>query len=240
MIYGYIRVSSDKQTLDNQKFEIRKFALRNNIQVDQWVEETISSRKPLSKRKLSNLLDMLTNEDILIASEISRLGRSLLEVMGILQNCLLKGCQIWTIKENYRLGADLQSKVMAFAFGLSAEIERQLISDRTRASLENLKAKGVKLGRPCGSIGRALKLNENMDRVIILIKNGYSQSEVSRIMGVNKATIHRFLKRFCPKLLQDEILYTVNNKVCMKEKNEPILSFCSNYHEAMPKPANEN
>lgn len=145
MIYGYIRVSSDKQTLENQKFEIKNFAKRNEFVIDKWVEETISSQKPLHKRQLNGLLNVLTDQDILISSEISRLGRSLLEVMSILQNCLLKGCQIWTIKENYRLGADLQSKVMAFAFGLSAEIERQLISQRTKASLAKLKADGKKI-----------------------------------------------------------------------------------------------
>lgn len=241
MIYGYIRVSSDKQTIENQRFEIRKFAVRNNIKIDYWVEESISSRKPLNKRKLGGLLDKLTSEDILISSEISRLGRSLLEVMGILQSCLLKGCQIWTIKENYRLGADLQSKVMAFAFGLSAEIERQLISDRTRSSLESLRAKGVRLGRPYGSNGQALKQPENRDRIIVLIKNGCSQSEVSRIMGVNKATIHRFLKRRCPSLLKDELLVAETDSLSERKADEPLLtpqSACNN--QPVPQPANEN
>lgn len=205
MIYGYIRVSSDKQTLENQKFEIKKFAQKNDIIVDKWVEETISTRKPLHKRKLNSLLNVLTDQDILISSEISRLGRSLLEVMSILQNCLLKGCQIWTIKENYRLGADLQSKVMAFAFGLSAEIERQLISDRTRASLEKLKADGRKLGRPVGSRSRALKLSDSYERVQLLLNNGCTQAEISRILGVDKSTIHRFLKRGCPNKDSEQV-----------------------------------
>lgn len=198
MIYGYIRVSSEKQTLENQKFEIKNFVKSSDLKIDHWVEETISTRKPLNKRKLSKLLDLLKEDDILITSEISRLGRSLLEIMGILQSCLLKGCQIWTIKENYRLGVDLQSKVMAFAFGLAAEIERQLISDRTRASLEKLKADGKKLGRPKGSRARALKLSNSSERVKVLIYDGCSQAEVSRILGVDKSTIHRFLIRGCP------------------------------------------
>ena len=89
--------------------------------------------------------------DILIATELSRLGRNLLEVMGILQKCLEKDCQIWTLKENYRLGADIQSKVLAFAFSLASEIERQLISERTRLSLQRLKDEGKHLGRPYGT-----------------------------------------------------------------------------------------
>ena len=223
MIYGYIRVSSDKQTLENQKFEIRKFAERNNIVIDKWVEETISTRKPLHKRKLNSLLNVLTDKDVLISSEISRLGRSLLEVMSILQNCLLKGCQIWTIKENYRLGADLQSKVMAFAFGLSAEIERQLISDRTRASLEKLKADGKKLGRPAGSRSRALKLSDSSDRVHMLLHNGCRQAEISRILGVDKSTIHRYLKRGCPKqeyaCKESDSLFSADDMIISDEIN---------------------
>ena len=126
-VIGYIRVSSTKQTCEHQHFEIEQFANQNNIIVDKWVEETISSRKALNKRQLGQLLDEIQDGDILIAAEISRLGRSLLEVMRILETCLNKNCQVWTIKENYRLGNDIQSKVMAFAFGLSAEIERNMI-----------------------------------------------------------------------------------------------------------------
>ena len=111
-IIGYIRVSSNKQSLEHQEFEIKKFAKEQNIQINRWVEEKISSRKALDKRKLGQLLNELQEGDILIACEISRLGRSLLEVMRILESCLNKNCQVWTIKENYRLGNDIQSKVM--------------------------------------------------------------------------------------------------------------------------------
>ena len=116
-VIGYIRVSSNKQTHEHQHFEIEQFAKNAQISIDKWVEETISSRKPLHKRQLGELLESLQDGDILIAAEISRLGRSLLEVMKILEKCLNKNCQVWTIKENYRLGNDIQSKVMAFAFG---------------------------------------------------------------------------------------------------------------------------
>ena len=114
-VIGYIRVSSTKQTVEHQKYEIEQFAKQNKIHLDKWVMETISSRQPLQKRKLGLLLDDLNDNDILISCEISRLGRSLLEVMRILEKCLNKNCQVWTIKENYRLGNDIQSKVMAFA-----------------------------------------------------------------------------------------------------------------------------
>ena len=139
MIYAYIRVSTIHQLRENQKFEINMYAEKNNIVIDKWVEETISATKELDSRKLSRLLKKLKKGDVLIASELSRLGRNLWQVMSILHNCMNKGCQVWTIKENYKLGCDIQSKVLAFAFGLSAEIERQLISQRTKESLARVK-----------------------------------------------------------------------------------------------------
>ncbi len=194
-IIGYIRVSSDKQTLEHQRFEITQFAAKNNIIIDKWVAETISSRQPLQKRKLGQLLNNLHPKDILIAAEISRLGRSLLEVMKILEHCLNKDCQVWTIKENYRLGNDIQSKVMAFAFGLSAEIERNLISQRTKASLDNIKAKGKKLGRPLSAKSRQLKLSRNVYRIQKLLSHGISAYKIAKIMNVQPITVTRFLHR---------------------------------------------
>ena len=195
MIYGYIRVSTEHQNTSNQKFEINKFATSHNIQIDQWVEETISSRKPLNKRKLGTLLKELKEGDILISTEISRLGRSLLEVMGILQYCLAQNCQIWTLKENYKLGSDIASKVLAFAFGLSAEIERQLISERTKMSLDKLKAQGKHLGRPFGAKSKSLKLSKNTKKVKDLMAKGLPKAQIARLLGVDKLTLYRFLKK---------------------------------------------
>ncbi len=194
-IYAYIRVSSNKQTLEHQEFEIKKFAKSQKIKIEKWVEEKISSRKPLAKRQLGALLNKLKEDDILITSEISRLGRSLLEVMHILETCLNKNCQVWTIKENYRLGNDIQSKVMAFAFGISAEIERQLISERTKAALENVKASGKKLGRPFSAQSKKLKLSKNTKRIKDLLDKGVSKYKISRIMDVQPITVSRFIQR---------------------------------------------
>ena len=194
-IIGYIRVSSNKQTLEHQCFEIEKFAHQSNITVNRWVKETISSRKPLNKRKLGELLDELQPNDILIAAEISRLGRSLLEVMRILEICLNKNCQVWTLKENYRLGNDIQSKVMAFAFGLSAEIERNLISQRTKASLDSIRATGKHLGRPFSAQSKKLKLSRNTKRVKELLDMGLTRYRIAKIMSVNQTTLSRFIER---------------------------------------------
>lgn len=194
-VIGYIRVSSVKQTVEHQRYEIKQFAKRNQIKIDKWIEETISSRKPLTKRKLGKLLTQLESNDILIAAEISRLGRSLLEVMRILENCLNKNCQVWTIKENYKLGNDIQSKVMAFAFGLSAEIERNLISQRTKSSLDNLRATGKKLGRPLSAQSKKLKLDKNAAKIKTLLAQGLSKYKISQIMKVQPITVARFIDR---------------------------------------------
>ena len=193
MIYGYIRVSTDHQNTANQHHEIELFAQKREIVVDKWIEEIVSSRKSLSERKLGNLLKKLKKGDILIATELSRLGRNLLEVMGILQKCLEKDCQIWTLKENYRLGADIQSKVLAFAFSLASEIERQLISERTKNSLQRLKDEGRHLGRPYGSSYQ--KLQKEHNRLKKLAEKGLTKAEIARNLGCSWLTIHRYMQR---------------------------------------------
>lgn len=143
MIYGYIRVSTDRQTVENQRFEINQFCEKNTLIVDKWIEDTISGTKNLQDRKLGKLLKRMKKDDILVCSELSRLGRNLLMIMGILNECMNREIQVWTIKDNYRLGNDINSKVLAFAFGLSAEIERNLISQRTKEALARKRAEVV-------------------------------------------------------------------------------------------------
>ena len=195
MIYGYIRVSTDKQTTDNQRFEIEKFVKKNHIKINHWIEETISGTQDYSKRKLGKIIKKLNKHDVIIASEISRLGRNLLQVMSILHHCMASGAQVWTIKDNYRLGTDIQSKVLAFAFGLSAEIERNLISQRTKEALSRLKNEGRQLGRPSGSPNHQLKLEEQKDKVILLLKSNLTLCEIAKSCKVNRNTLARFIKQ---------------------------------------------
>lgn len=201
MVIGYIRVSTSKQSYAHMEREMKEYAAKNGLIIDKWVEETISSRKPLHKRKLGELLETMEEGSILIASEISRLGRSLMEVMEILQICLNKNCQVITIKENYHLGNDIQSQVLAFAFGLSAQIERQLISQRTQTAIDNKKAQGIKLGRPFGAESKRLKLSKNTKRIKDLLDKGVSKAQIARIMGVQKMTLRRFIQRMGWKTL---------------------------------------
>lgn len=192
MIYGYIRCSTDHQNTINQKFEIEQFAKKNNLPIDFLVEETLSAKTNIKKRKLNNLLNKLKKDDILITTELSRLGRNLLQVMSILHLCLNKECQVWTLKENYRLGSDIQSKVLAFAFSLSAEIERNLISQRTKEALKRVKSEGKKLGRPQGNGTK--KLIGKEEQIKNLLYSNKSKAEIARILNVNWLTLHRFIK----------------------------------------------
>lgn len=195
MTYGYIRVSSDKQTVENQRFEIKNFCKRQNMKVDGWIEETISGTKDYDKRRLGRLLKRVGKGDMIICSELSRLGRSLFMIMDILNICMNKECQVWTIKDNYRLGDDISSKVLAFAFGLSAEIERNLISQRTKEALARKKAEGVVLGRPKGrrTAPEKHKLYFKRQLIVSLLNEGVSKRQIAIIVKVDRGTLNRYI-----------------------------------------------
>lgn len=193
MIYGYIRVSTDKQTVENQRFEILKFCSKNSIKVDKWIEETISGTLSPEKRELGQLLTNIKEDDLIICSELSRLGRSLFMIMSILNLIMQKGARIWTVKDNYRLGDDIQSKVLAFAFGLSAEIERNLISQRTREALALKKSQNIKLGRPLGSSNKKHLLDGIEFQISTMHKWGMSLNHISKFLGVSRNSIRRCL-----------------------------------------------
>ena len=182
MIYGYIRTSTDKQNNENQHYEIEQFAATNNLTINKWIEETISSKKDLEERKLGKLLKKIKQDDIIIASELSRLGRNLLQVMSILHHC------------NYRLGTDIQSKVLAFAFGLSAEIERTMISQRTKRCLDRLRAEGKHIGRNKGSKNKNTKLSGKTDLIKTLLSQNISKTKIAKMLKVNYTTLYRFIK----------------------------------------------
>ena len=205
MRYGYIRVSSDKQTVENQRFEIEQFCLREGVQIDGWIEETVSGTKPYSKRQLGKLLRHVKKGDLIICSELSRLGRSLYMIMEILSYCMHRECQVWTIKDGYRLGDDIQSKVLAFAFGLSAEIERNLISQRTREAMARLKAEGKTLGRPKGrkTSKEALLLYRHEAYIRRAIQEGMSLHKLSLRLRCSRNTLRRYIRTYITPALPE-------------------------------------
>ena len=193
MNYAYIRVSTDRQTIENQKFEILKKASANRVHIDEWIEETASGTKRADDRQLGILLKKMQSKDMMYITELSRLGRSLMEIMSILHDCMERDVRVVAIKEGYELGNNISSKVLAFAFGLSAEIERQLISQRTKEALERRRAEGGSLGRPKGSRNESVRLSGKQDAIRELLKNKVSISAIARIMGVNRQTVSSFI-----------------------------------------------
>lgn len=196
MIYGYLRVSSDKQDVESQKQGVVALAERNGWTIDKYItDDGISGAKDPSKRKLGPLLKQIHEGDIIIASEISRLGRDLFMVMEILHHCMEKGCVVYTVKDNYVLGDNITSKVLAFAFGLAAEIERQMICQRTAEGLKRRRALGVITGRTPGSKTSPEKhpLYAKQDLIKRLLKQGVAGREIAQKCHVHRGTYYRYL-----------------------------------------------
>lgn len=195
MIYAYIRVSTDKQTVENQRFEVQKFAMEKGITIDKWVSETVSGTKAANDRKLGPLLKKMKKGDTLILSEISRLGRNLMQIMSILNLCMSKETMVLTVKERYELGNNINSQILAFAFGLSAQIERDLISQRTKEGLARRKAEGKKLGRAFGIRNTHYKLSGKEAIIRTMLNEGKSKAAICRKLHCTYITLERHLNR---------------------------------------------
>jgi DNA invertase Pin-like site-specific DNA recombinase len=193
VISAYIRVSTDRQDAENQRYEILKLADERKLTIDEWHVETVSGTKSYRDRKLGEVLNGLQSGDVLIVTEISRLGRSLMEIMTLLHECMLKNVGVWTCKEHFELGDNINSKILAFAFGLAAEIERQLISQRTKEALARKKAEGVKLGRPKGSLGQS-KLDGKAELIADFLSKGVSKASICKILECHPGTLRSFVK----------------------------------------------
>lgn len=194
MIAGYIRVSTSKQHPENQKDEIQRYAAANGLVVDKWIIEVVSGKKHIKGRKLGTLMKKMRKGDTLIVTEISRLSRSLTDIMGIMGQCIGKGVNIYTTKEKYRFDDSINSKVLCFAFGLVAEIERNLISMRTKEALALRKAEGKPLGRRTGDRPKMAILKANIDTIRTMISLHRTEKEICEKFGVSKTTWYKFKK----------------------------------------------
>ena len=202
MIYGYLRVSSDEQDVNSQKQGVDQFAQDRGWTIEKYItDEGVSGGKDPDKRKLGPLLSKLVKDDILICSEISRLGRDLYMVMDILHFAMKQGCVIYTVKDKFVLGDDVQSKVLAFAFGLSAEIERQMIRQRTKEGLKLRMRLGVLLGRPVGSKtdDEKMKCEPYKEDILNALSWGAPARQVAKKIGVDRNTLYRALIRWGAK-----------------------------------------
>jgi len=190
--YAYIRISTDKQDLENQKYAILEYANEKGLGNVEFIKETVSGTKSWKNRKLKELIDELQKGDNLIVAELSRLGRSMLEIMELLSILLRKGVNVYVVKGNHELKDDIQSKVLTFAFSLASEIERELISQRTKEALAKRKAEGKKLGRPKGSYNS--RLDEKREYIEELVSKGVSISSIAKILGVHYNTMRNYIK----------------------------------------------
>ena len=195
MIYGYIRVSTDTQTTENQKLVIKEYCKQHRLHHVNWVAETISGTKSPEKRKLGQLMKQVCTGDQIIITEISRLGRSMIMIMDVLQVFLDKGVQVYAIKEGFELGNNIQSKVLAFAFSLCAEIERNLISERTKAGLVRAEKLGKHIGRPKGRKPSKYKLTGKGGYIRKEREKGKSKAELAKELHVTWVTLNSYMKR---------------------------------------------
>lgn len=196
MITGYLRVSTGKQHLANQQDEIRRFAQSRNWTVDNWVTEVVSGRKNERERKLGALLRRMKPGDTLIVTEVSRLSRTLTDIMAIMGKCLKKKINLFSTKEGYSFDNSINSKVLCFAFGLVAEIERNLISMRTREALALRKAEGKVLGRRKGSYTKFNILTENQQQIIRMLNQDQSIADICRRFDLSRDTFDKFRRRY--------------------------------------------
>ena len=195
-VYGYLRVSTDKQDCDNQKIGVEDLARTRGLPIENWIiDDGVSGTKEPEKRKLGKLLKRIKSGDVIICSELSRLGRRLFMVISILEHCMKIGAKVLTVKDGYELGDNMQSKILAFAFGLVAELEREMISKRTKEALQRRKMNGGKLGRPFGSVNSRHVLDGKEDRILSDLSNGLSVIQTAKKHGVGKSSIYRFLSQ---------------------------------------------
>lgn len=190
---AYLRVSTTDQDLEKNKFDILQLANEKGLGHVQWVEETVSGRVSWRKRQIAGVLEQLQSEDNLIVSELSRLGRSMLECMEILSIASQKGIKVYAVKGNWRLDNSIQSKIIAMAFSMAAEIERDLISQRTKEALAARKKAGIILGRP-GGIGKS-KLDAYRPEIEALLANGSKQSFIAKRYGTTEPNLSRWLRK---------------------------------------------
>lgn len=189
-----MRVSTDRQTIENQRSEINRFAFHKGIVIDRWVEEVISGKAKGADRKLGAILKRLKKGDILIVSELSRLSRTLLDIMSMMRSLLERGIILYSVKENFCLADNINSKVILFAFGLAAEIERDLISVRTKEALAAKKEQGVVLGHRTGVCPKIEILKTMKDDILCGYACGQSICFLSKRFGVSRGTMTKFIK----------------------------------------------
>jgi DNA invertase Pin-like site-specific DNA recombinase len=192
-VTAYLRVSTIDQDLEKNKADILRLANTLELGHVRFVEEKVSGRVAWRNRKIAQILDHAMTGDTIIVSELSRLGRSMLECMEILSIAAQKGINLYAVKGNWRLDSSIQSKIIAMAFAMAAEIERDLIAKRTKEALAAKKLAGAKLGRPQG-VGKS-KLDAYRVEIEALLNNGSTQKFIAERYHTTEANLHHWMKQ---------------------------------------------
>jgi len=190
---AYIRVSTDKQDVENQRLGILELVNQKDLGKVEFVEETVSGRKPWRDRAVAGVIDGLKSGDSLVVSELSRLGRSMLEIMEILSICTNMGLKVYAAKGDWSLNGTLQDKILAAVFAIAAEIERDLISRRTKEALATKKAQGIRLGRPPGP-GKS-KLDPHEDEIREMLALGVKKKSLAKRLGTTPENLRHWMRR---------------------------------------------
>lgn len=190
---AYLRVSTDAQDVANQKHGIEAYAQKNGLEKLEFYEDTQSGKKNWRQRQVGKILDLAKKDDVLIVSEISRLARSTLQVLEILQECANRGIAVHIVKSNMIMDGSLNSRITAVVLGLAAEIEREFISARTTEALAKRKAAGLPLGRPKGSKNENKKLDSKQAEIIAMLKKGVHKTSICRLIGCSPTTLYEWL-----------------------------------------------
>ena len=202
---AYLRVSTGSQDQSNQKLAVLEYARQKHFAIDQFIQVRVSTRKSPAQRRIEELLDLLKEGDRLVVSELSRLGRSLGQVIHIVEELVHRKILFVAIKETIRFEGkqDMQTKVMIALFGLFAEVERDLISERTKEGLSAARAKGRLLGRPKGALGKS-KLDGKEEEIAKLLEKDVSKSSIAKIVEVSRTALLHFIRsrKLDPKALQ--------------------------------------
>ncbi len=194
-VVGYVRVSTTKQDAENQRHEILEYTNQNHLHVNEFIEVEISSRKDKKQRRIEELMTKLQPGDTLIVSELSRLGRSTSEVIDIVNELVAKGIKFIAIKQGLNITGqhNMQTKVMVTMFSLFAELERDIISERTKAALAAKKASGQTLGKPKGTL-QASKLDPHREQIIEFLKHGVAKAAIARMLGTSRTNLTNYIK----------------------------------------------
>lgn len=193
MAIAYLRVSTKRQGVENQKNEIMKFANRNGLDITQWFEEVASGKQSCNSRKLGTIINKMKKDDSLIVSELSRLSRNVFESVEILNTCLKKSVNLHCVKENYSCTNDMASIILGIISSIFSQMERTLISQRTKEALAEKKKDGAVLGRPKGSSRIWSRLLDEKEKIRKLLKEKITKKKIAKIFGISRVTLYKFI-----------------------------------------------